>query len=647
MAIYSMTKETISITISNGGKEKYPAGVSILDVLKDRESAEEVVAARVNGNLTDLNTTLDTSATLEFVTADSKEGMDICRHSASHVMAQAVKELYEDARLGIGPTIEDGFYYDFERSAPFGPDDLEMIEERMRDIIKRDIPFTREEMEKSEALRIFEERDEPYKQELIAGIEDETVSVYRQRDFVDLCRGPHLQSTGRIRAFKLLSTAGAYWKGDEKRKMLQRIYGTAFPTEKALKEYLNRIDEAKKRDHRKLGKELDLFSVEEGVGAGLILWHPRGSMVRGIIEDYWKNEHYKMGYDVIYSPHIAKIDLWNTSGHLDFYKDNMYSPMDVEGQGYVVKPMNCPFHVQVYKGHVRSYRDLPIRYAELGTVYRYERSGVLHGLLRVRGFTQDDAHIFCTPDQLGVEIKGVLNFTLYILRSFGFNEYAVYLSTRPDKHVGTEENWDRAEAALKSALEDSAIEYAVDPGEGVFYGPKIDIKIKDVLGRAWQCSTIQVDFNLPERFDVEYRGADGGFHRPIMVHRALMGSLERFFGCLIEHYGGAFPVWLAPVQVSLLTVTGRCDNYAEEICAGLRESGIRAETDTRNEKLGFKIREAQMSKVPYMAVIGDKEVANKTLSIRSRDGRSVPEMPIDGLIDLVQKENRPIGGGPR
>ncbi len=566
----------------------------------------------------------------------SENNLDTLRHSTAHIMAQAVKELYPEAKITIGPAIKDGFYYDFDRDKPFTTEDLNSIEKKMEEIIKADAPFERIEVSKDEARKIF--KDEAYKIELINEIEDEKVSIYKQGSFIDLCRGPHLHSTGKVKAFKLISVAGSYWRGNEKNKMLQRIYGTSFPSKKELEEHLDKLEEAKKRDHRRLGKELDLFSIDEEVGSGLINWHPKGALVRYIIENFWREEHYKNGYQLVYSPHIAKTDLWRTSGHIDFYKDNMYSPMDVEGFSYIVKPMNCPFHIKMYKGRLKSYRELPIRWAELGTVYRYERSGVLHGLLRVRGFTQDDAHIFCRPDQLNSEIERVLNFTLYMLRSFGFNEFDVYLSTRPEEYVGSILKWEKATDALKGALDKAELKFEIDPGAGVFYGPKIDVKIKDSLERTWQCSTIQVDFNLPERFDVAYIGDDGYQHRPIMIHRALLGSLERFFGCLIEHYAGAFPVWLAPVQARVMTITDKQNDYAGKIIKNLLESDIRGEADYRNEKIGFKIREAQMEKIPYMLIAGNKEVESNTVSVRKRGGTDMGTMDISKCIEMIKEE---------
>ena len=560
------------------------------------------------------------------------------RHSTAHVMAQAVKRLYPETLVTIGPAIENGFYYDFDREEPFKPEDLQKIENLMHEIVKENFPVVRSELNKEEALNFFEGKGEKYKKELITEIEDEEVSIYTQGEFADLCRGPHVGSTGDIKSFKLLSVAGSYWRGDENNKMLQRIYGTAFYSRKDLGEYLDRLEEAKKRDHRKLGKELDLFHVDEEIGSGLILWHPKGALVRTIIEDFWRKEHYKNGYQILYSPHIARAHLWETSEHLNFYKENMYSPMDIDGTDYIVKPMNCPFHIKIYNSRLRSYRELPFRWAELGTVYRYEKTGVLHGLLRVRGFTQDDAHIFCRSDQLPEEISKALDFTIFILRSFGFEEYQIYLSTKPDKFVGSEESWEKATTALKGALDKSGMAYEIDAGEGVFYGPKIDVKIKDSLGRAWQCSTIQVDFNLPERFKISYIGEDGQPHQPIMIHRALMGSLERFFGCLIEHFAGAFPTWLAPVQVRILTITDNHIKYAEEISEFLKKDGIRVELDSRNEKVGFKIREAQTSKIPYMLIIGDKEIKDKAVAVRKRKEKKTETMDSEGFLSKLNEE---------
>jgi threonyl-tRNA synthetase len=555
-------------------------------------------------------------------------------------MAHAVKELFRGVKFAIGPSIEDGFYYDFDVERPFTPEDLELIEKKMLEIIRQDNPFVRKIVSRKEAIDLFKKLGEDYKVELLEEIEEDEVSLYEEGGFIDLCRGPHVDSTGQVTAFKLLSTSGAYWRGSEKNKMLQRIYGTSFTNEKDLKNYLRFLEEVRKRDHRRLGKDLDLFSINEDIGPGLILWHPNGAIIRRSIEDFWLAEHYKADYKILYTPHIAKLQLWQKSGHLDFYNEYMYSPMEIEGIDYQIKPMNCPFHIHVYKSSLKSYRNLPIRYAELGTVYRYERSGVLHGLLRVRGFTQDDAHIFCREDQIEDEILGVLEFTLFILRTFGFEDYEIYLSTRPEKYVGSLENWERATNALKRALTIKGLSYEVDVGEGVFYGPKIDIKVKDSLNRPWQCSTIQVDFNIPERFDVNYRGSDGKEHRPIMIHRALMGSLERFFGVLIEHYAGAFPLWLAPVQAEILTISERHTDYAVALSERLKSESIRAELNVENEKIGHKIRNATLRKVPYLVIIGDKEVSEQRVTVRKLSGENIGPFTIDEFIRIIKDRVR-------
>ncbi|GAB4389751.1 MAG: threonine--tRNA ligase [Thermodesulfovibrionales bacterium] len=598
------------------------------------------MALRVEGELVDISSMGEIMAShpaAEAVGFDDKEGREVYRHSSSHIMAHAVKELFPGAKLAIGPATEDGFYYDFDLERPLGPEDLEAIEKKMAEIIKADKPFVRKTMARSEAMELFKGKGEDYKVEILGEIEDEAVSLYEEGGFADLCRGPHLPSTGMVSAFKLLSVAGAYWRGDEKRKMLQRIYGTAFMDAKALKDYLDFLEEVKKRDHRRLGKELDLFSIHEDVGPGLILWHPDGAIIRKTMEDFWRDEHLKAGYKLLYTPHMAKLNLWERSGHWDFYRENMYSPMEVEGALYEIKPMNCPFHIAVYKSRLRSYRDLPLKYAELGTVYRFERSGVLHGLLRVRGFTQDDAHIFLMEDQIEEEVQKVLDFTLFVLRTFGFDDYDVYLSTMPEKHVGSDESWRRATGALELALKSKGLPYEIDPGEGVFYGPKIDIKVKDSLGRPWQCSTIQVDFNIPERFDVTYRGADGGEHRPIMVHRALMGSLERFFGVLIEHYAGAFPLWLAPKQAVVLTIAERHADFARQVVDRMRENGLRAEANLENEKIGYKIRQATIGKIPYLVIIGDKEVEEGKVTVRLRSGENEGPYSVEEFIAMLKE----------
>lgn len=562
------------------------------------------------------------------------EKLEVMRHSSAHVMAQAVLSLFPEAKLGIGPPIENGFYYDFELPRPLTLEDLFRIEGIMRQIIAADLPFVKEEVSRERACHLLS--SQPYKLELINDLPEEQLSIYRQGSFVDLCRGPHLGSTGEIKAFKLLNIAGAYWRGDEHQPMLQRIYGTAFESQEALEEYLRRLEEAAQRDHRKLGKELDLFSIHEEAGPGLIHWHPKGALVRCLIEDFWRKEHIKRGYDIVYTPHIFKADLWKTSGHWEMYREYLYPPMQVEGQEYIIKPMNCPGHILIYKTKAHSYRELPLRWAELGTVYRYERSGVLHGLARVRGFTQDDAHIFCRPDQLEDEVVEVLKFAQFMMQSFGFSEYEVYLATRPELHAGSKEAWDEATQTLERALHQAQLSCKVDPGGGVFYGPKIDIKLKDALGRAWQGPTIQVDFNLPERFQLAYVGGDGQEHPVVMVHRTVLGSMERFLACLIEHYAGAFPVWLAPVQVVLIPIADRHLDYAYKIEAELKASNLRAQVDARSERMNLKIREAQLQKIPYMLVVGDKEVATSTVSLRLRSGENLGEQTLEQFKTIAK-----------
>ena len=567
-------------------------------------------------------------------TIEEGKKLEILRHSAAHVMAEAVQSIFPGAKFGIGPAIENGFYYDFDLSRSLTADDLPLIEAKMNEIIASDVPFVRQEVTKEEARQLF--AAQPYKLELIEEIPDEKVSLYQQGLFVDLCRGPHMSSTGEIKAFKLISVAGAYWRGDEHRSMLQRIYGVAFDTEEALTEHLKKLDEAAKSDHRKLGRELDLFSFHEEAGPGLVHWHPKGAVIRRVIEDFWKDEHVKRGYDIVYTPHIAKLDLWKTSGHWEFYRENMYSPMEVEGQEYILKPMNCLGHILIYKTGLHSYRELPIRYAELGTVYRYERSGVLHGLSRVRGFTQDDAHIFCRFDQLEDEVVGVLDLARFMMETFGFINYQVFLSTRPEKYAGSLEFWGQATETLRQALARLKIDYSIDPGEGVFYGPKIDIKLEDALGRAWQGPTIQVDFNLPQRFNVTYIGEDGQEHLVAMVHRTVLGAMGRFLASLIEHYGGAFPVWLAPLQVIVIPVADRHLEYAHKLEAELKGVGVRVKVDARSETVNLKIRQAQINKIPYMLVVGDKEVAASTISIRLRSGKQLVSQSFDDFKASVR-----------
>ncbi len=634
---------SISVTIPDHGQVMAARGTPAIDVLAEvlsNKKRKQAILARIDGELKDLSTPIEKDCTLEAV-FPADDNLEVLRHTTAHVMAQAVKDLFPNVKIAIGPAIDNGFYYDFDYERGFTPEDLEKIESRMNEIVREALPITRKEMAISDALEFFTSQGEVYKAELLRDLEAEgekTVSLYSQGNFTDLCRGPHLPDTGKLKAFKLTSLAGAYWKGDEKRPMLQRIYGTAFYDKKAMKKYFAMLEEAKKRDHRRLGKDLDLFSIQEETGPGLILWHPKGAMIRKSIEDFWREEHMKRGYDLLFTPHIARLDLWKTSGHLDFYGENMYSPMEIDEIKYQLKPMNCPFHIAIYNSRKRSYRDLPLRWCELGTVYRYEMTGTLHGLMRVRGFTQDDAHIFCRPDQLDDEINEILDMTLYVLRVFGFDRYDIYLSTRPEKSVGSDEHWELATGALKNALERQGLSYEIDPGEGVFYGPKIDIKIRDSLDRSWQCSTIQVDFNLPERFNVTFTGQDSQPHAPIMVHRALLGSLERFFGVLIEHYAGAFPTWLAPVQATVLTVADRHNDWAEEVVQRLRAAGIRAEADTRNEKLGKKIREAQLQKIPYMLVVGDQETEAGNVSPRTRKGLQLDAMSVDEFADMIKDE---------
>jgi threonyl-tRNA synthetase len=574
------------------------------------------------------------------------------RHSSAHVMAQAVIEMFPDGKVAIGPPIDDGFYYDFDLPRALTPEDLEILEKRMREIFAGKFQFEKSVLDADEARKIF--ADQPYKLELIDGLEqggyDEygepleeipELSIYQQDAFVDLCRGPHVENTGEINpdAVKLLNVAGAYWRGDEKRPMLQRIYGTAWESADDLEQYMWKLEEARKRDHRRIGRDLDLFSVSEDVGPGLILWHPKGGMVRKLAEEYCMQEHESGGYEFVYSPHIGKAQLWETSGHLDWYKEKMYSPLDIEGQEYYLKPMNCPFHIQIYKSNTRSYRDLPLRFAEWGTVYRYERSGVLHGLLRVRGFTQDDAHLFVQPEQMPEEIDRVLGFSLNILRAFGFEDFQAYLSTRnPEKAAGSDEQWQAPTEALRNALERAEISYQVDEGEATFYGPKIDLKVRDALGREWQLSTIQFDFTLPERFDLVYVGEDGQDHRPYMIHRALLGSMERFMGVLIEHFAGAFPVWLAPVQAVLIPIADRHYEYANKVAEILREAGLRVEVDQRGERMNAKIRDAQNQKIPYMLVIGDREVEADSISVRLRSEENLGAMPVEGFLEYARKE---------
>lgn len=615
----------IAVTFPDGSRTSYAAGVTVGQIAEDigPRLARSALAGMVNGQVVDLNRPVWEDASIRVLTFADPEGRSVYWHSASHIMASAVKELFPQARLGIGPAIENGFYYDFDVPAPFSPEDLERIEERMRALFAADLPFEREVVERGRVRALMEERGESYKVELIDALEEDTeVSLYRHGAFADLCRGPHVSSTGRVKVIKLLSVAGAYWRGDERNPMLQRIYGIAFETQKELDAYLERQEELKRRDHRRLGRELDLFSLHEEGGPGLIYWHPKGARIRLAIEDFWREVHYERGYELVYSPHIAKASLWETSGHVEWFGENMYAPMDVDGVDYLVKPMNCPFHILIYKTKIRSYRDLPLRWGELGTVYRYERSGVLHGMLRVRGFTQDDAHVFCRPDQLEDEIVGVIDLAQFMLRTFGYAEYVIELSVRDpaakDQYIGNDTVWDMAEVALRNALEAKGLYYTRMEGEAKFYGPAIDVKVKDALGQGWQGPTIQVDFNEPERFDVNYVGEDGAAHRVVMIHRTVLGAMERFVGGLIEHYAGAFPLWLAPVQVMVIPISDGQVAYAAEVAARLRQKRVRVSVDERREKVGHKIREAEIQKIPYMIVVGAREMAQGTVSVRKR-----------------------------
>ena len=628
----------IKVIFPDQSQQTHPAGVSVAEAIGSwkKNALATAVAAAVNGASVDLNFALAEDAKVEPIDIASKKGLSVLRHSISHVMAQAVQDVFPGAKVTIGPSIEDGFYYDFEYAETFTLDDFEKIEKRMKEIVAADYPFVREELPREKAMELFAGKGEDYKVELIRDLPADVsvVSLYKDGDYVDLCRGPHIPRTGMIKAFKLLSVAGAYWRGDERNKMLQRIYGTGFADEQALQDYLTLLEEAKKRDHRRLGKELDLFQVNDEAGAGLVIFHPKGMLLRYIIEEWERKEHLKRGYDMVMGPQILKVDLWKKSGHFDHYRDNMYFT-EVDEQTYGIKPMNCLSHMLIYKSKIRSYRDLPLRYFELGTVHRHEKTGVLHGLMRVRQFTQDDAHILCMPEQLNAEIRAIADFVSYAMGIFGF-EYEVELSTRPEHSIGSEADWDLATRALENALTDNRIPYEVNEGDGAFYGPKIDFKLKDALKRKWQCATIQCDFTLPERFDLSYIGPDGEKHRPVMLHRVILGAIERFMGVLIEHYAGAFPVWLAPVQCVVLTVTDKQIPYARKVVDQLTGAGLRCEAYFDNDKLGYKIRQAQMQKIPYMLVIGDKEVAAGTVAPRARDGRNLGALPVEEFIVLMQ-----------
>jgi threonyl-tRNA synthetase len=639
-----MPERDITVTFPDSSQQRVPVGTPVVEVLcgPARQVPAELIAARVNGKAWDLDRPLTEDAKVEPIPWDDPEGQRIYHHSTTHIMAQAVKALFPETKITIGPAIDEGFYYDFDRSQPFTPDDLERIEAKMREIIAADYPVHRMEWPRQQVREYFGQRGEDYKVELLDEFEGDVFSCYQQGDFVDLCVGPHVHSTGRINAIKLLRVAGAYWRGDEHKQMLQRIYGTSWPSEELLQQYLHKLEEARKRDHRVLGRQLDLFSINEMVGPGLVLWHPKGALVRYLIESFWREEQLRRGYDLVYTPHVGRIQLWETSGHLGWYKDNMFAAMEMDGQDYMVKPMNCPFHIQVYQSKLRSYRDLPIRLFEFGTVYRYERGGTLHGLLRVRGLTQDDAHIFCRPDHIKDEVEGVLDLIFHMMRCFGFDQYKIDLSLRDPKdqakYIGSGEVWEQAERALEETLQRMELPYHRAAGEASFYGPKIDVKLVDAIGREWQMSTIQLDFQLPERFDLTYVGEDGQHHRPVMIHRAVLGAIERFFGILIEHYAGAFPVWLAPVQARVMTITDRQRDYAVQVSAQLLTAGIRAETDLRNEKISYKIREAQTEKIPYMLVVGDREVAAGKVAVRVRRGNDLGPMPVNECLARIREE---------
>ena len=635
---------TIQLTFPDGVVKEYPSGVTASEVARSLGSrlASEALVARLDGLLVDLTTPIESSGPVQLITPGSgPEALEVYRHSSAHLLAAAVLELFPDAHPGVGPPTETGFYYDFYREKPFTEEDLHRLEEKMRELVKQDLPYERVYFSKEEGLKLFEQMGEFLKCELIQEKAEPVFSAYRTGKFLDFCRGPHIPSTGRIKAFKLLSVAGAHWKGDEHSHPLQRIYGTAFFAQKDLDAFLAQIEEAKKRDHRRLGKELELFSIEDEAGPGLIFWHPKGGIIRKEIEDWLRAELLARGYQLVFTPHIMRRHLWETSGHTSFYRENMFGPMAVENDEYQLKPMNCPGHILIYQARRRSYRELPLRLAELGTVYRYERSGVLHGLLRVRGFTQDDAHIFCRPEQLEDEVQACVEFALAVLQTFGFDRYQVELSARDPAHAqhyaGTVEEWERAEGALTNTLRRMEIPFQYMPGEAVFYGPKIDVKLMDAIGRPWQLTTVQFDFNLPGRFGLEYVGADGRPHTPVMVHRALLGAIERFFGVLIEHYTGAFPLWLAPVQAVVLPVGEKQAGYGREVVGKLRAAGLRAELDDRNEKLNARIRDAQLAKVPYMLVVGEREAAASSVAVRRRDAGDTGTVSLAAFISEARR----------
>jgi threonyl-tRNA synthetase len=630
----------VQITLPDGSAKQVQAGQTGFDLAKSISPrlAKDAIAVKVDGEVRDLHRPLDRDAQVQILTFNDSEGREVFWHSSAHVMAQAVTDVFPKAKLAIGPPIEEGWYYDFEVEKPFAPEDLEKIEKRMSEIIKEDAPFSCEYMDREKAIEYYRSQGADYKVEMLEEFDDDRVSVYHHSTFEDLCRGPHIPSTGKIRAFKLIATSAAYWRGDENRQTLQRIYGVSYPKKSMLEDYLTRLEEAKKRDHRVLGKQLELFHISPEVGAGLVMWLPKGARVRNEIENFWREEHLRYGYELVYSPHIANLELWRRSGHTDFYSEDMFEPIKADNQMYQLKPMNCPFHITMYQSRRWSYRDLPMRWAELGTVYRFEKAGVVHGLARVRGFTQDDAHHFCTKDQMEDELVWLLDFCTHMLSSFGLDDYEIFLSTRPEKAIGDPADWVLAENGLKLALEKSGLRYSVDEGGGAFYGPKIDIKIRDAIGRSWQCSTIQFDFSLPERFDLQYIGPDGQPQRPYMIHRALLGSIERFFGVLIEHHAGKFPLWLAPVQARVLTITDDFNDYGREVTDRLKSRRIRAEFDDRSEKIGAKIRDAELQKVPYMLIIGAREKDSNSLSIRRHGEGDLGSKPVDEVVDMLLAE---------
>jgi len=638
--------EKVKIKFPDGSEREYDSGITPLQIAQSisRKLAEDALVCDINGITKELTTPITSDSELKLYTFEDPKGKETYWHSTSHLMAHAVQSIYPEAKFGVGPAIETGFYYDIDINTPLTEELLLNIEKKMTELASKDQSFCRKEVSKADALKFFAAKGDNYKQEIITELDDTAViSTYEEGDFTDLCTGPHLPSTGKIKFVKLLSISGSYWRGDEKNKQLQRIYGISFPKKKMLEDHLAFLEEAKKRDHRKLGRQLDLFSIQEDAGAGLIYWHPKGARIRNTIESFWRQAHFSNGYDILYSPHMGKSWLWETSGHLVTYKENMYAPMNIDDQNFYVKPMNCPFHIMIYKSNLRSYRDLPLRWAELGTVYRYEKSGVLHGLLRVRGFTQDDAHIFCTEDQMESEIIEVIRFSNYIWKSFGFEKLKYYVATKPEKAVGEDILWDKATQSLITALNKEGLPFEMDEGGGAFYGPKIDIKIKDALNREWQMTTIQFDWNLPERFDMKYIGEDGKEHRPFMIHRALLGSLERFFGVLIEHYGGSFPVWLAPVQVAVVPVSQNYFEYARKITGLLKAKNVSVELDERNEKIGYKIRDWETQKVPYMLIVGEKEQESNTVSVRKHKEGDKGSVEIEKFIsDLTEEINNRV-----